>query len=181
MVSDPVAARYAEALFGRLAAEERLAAAEALEAIAQMIQGHDELPQLLRNPDVEEKDKVEVIGRLLGGAWPGPVRAFVHVVLSMGRAEHLAGMSEAFRALVDQERRVVRATVRSAHPLSEPLKDRLRRWIAKREDATVTVQEEVDPQLLGGVQVVVGHRVIDGSVQTQLVRLRQRLKRVRVH
>ncbi len=178
--ADPVAARYAEALHERLAPDERLPAAEELETIAQVIRQHAELSRFLRHPGVEVEDKVEVISRLLRGASPS-VRALLSVALSMGRAEHLIGMSDAFRALVDQERRVVHATIRSAHPLSEPLKHRVRQWMAQREGATITVQEEVDPRLLGGLQVVVGHRVIDGAVATQLGRLRQRLKSVRVH
>lgn len=181
MSTDPVAARYAQALCEHLAPDERLPAAGELETLAQIIQQHATLSQFLRNPDVEVEDKVGVIGRLLGGTWAPHVRAFASVVLSMGRAEHLIGMSEAFRALVDRERRVVQATVRSARPLSESLKHRLQGWMEQREGATITVKEEVDPHLLGGLQIVLGHRVIDGSISTQLARLRQRLKSVRVH
>ena len=99
----------------------------------------------------------------------------------MGRVEHLIGMSGAFRALIDEERRVVHATIRSAHPLPDPLRHRVQRWLEQTEGATITVNEELDSRLLGGVQVVLGHRVLDGTVRTQLARLRQRLKSVRVH
>lgn len=181
MVSDPVASRYAQALRDRLDPEARLTAAEELETIAHIIQQHEELSRFLRNPGVEVEEKVGVIGRLLHDAWAPSVRAFVSVVLSMGRVEHLIGMSEAFRALIDAERHVAHATIRSAHPMADTLKSRVQRWLEQAEGATMILTEEVDSHLLGGVQIVLGHRVIDGAVRTQLARLRQRLKSVRVH
>lgn len=182
MVKDSVSARYASALFDLAKAQGRLdAAARDLAEIAALIRAHGELRRLLLNPDVEIDDKLGVLDRLLGGDWSADVRAFVRLVLSFDRAAQLVEMADAFGELLDAERRVVRVTVRSAHPIAPELRARLVAWIEARERSTVALAEEVDSQLIGGLQVLLDHRIFDGSVKTQLGTLRQRLGRVRVH
>jgi len=58
---------------------------------------------------------------------------------------------------------------------------RLRAALERREHRQVELREELDPELLGGLQVRLDHRVIDGSVRRQLADLRERLGAVRVH
>ncbi len=182
MTRDPVAARYADAMVGFLEAGGRLEqSVEALESLAELIRGHRELAQLLVNPDVEAADKVQVIGRLLGPAWSDDVRACVEVIVAMSRAEVLPEIIEAARALVEARQHIVHVHVRAAHPLSESLRSALVRRVEAREQCRVRLTEDVDPRLIGGIQVYLDHRVLDGSVASQLRALRQRLKSVRVH
>ena len=182
MAKDPVAVRYAEALFEVGKREGRLTElAQELEELAALIRQHDALRELLLNPDVEIPDKLRVLGRLMGEAWSEPLPSFVRLALTMERPAQLVEMAEAMRRLVDDEQRVRRVTVRTARALAPALRDRLVKWLSQREQATVTLVEEVDAGLLGGIQVTIGHRTFDGSVRAQLQRLHQRLRSVRVH
>jgi F-type H+-transporting ATPase subunit delta len=181
MVKDPVAVRYAEALFELGKREGRLEAlTEELEALAKLIGEHDQLRELLLNPDVDVPDKLRVIGRLLGDA-SKDLQAFLQVVLQSERAPYIVQMADALRQLVDREQRVLRVVVRTVHPLAAPLRERLVGWLSKREHSTVVLVEELDATLLGGIQVTLDHRTYDGSLRTQLDRLRHRMKSVRVH
>ena len=103
------------------------------------------------------------------------------MVLSMGRAAHLVDIAKAFAERLDEARGIIRARVCSARPLEAPLKSRLKQILEHRENKQVELTEETAPELLGGMQVVLGSRMLDGSLRTQLDRLRQRLKTVRVH
>ena len=182
MVKDPVAVRYAEALFELGKREGRLdALAEQLDALAEVVRAHPPLHELLLNPDVDPPDKVRVLGRLLGELWSPELQAFVQVVLSLERAPYLVQMADALRQLVNREHRIQPVTVRTARPLEPALRERLVRWLSQREQCEVRLVEAVDPALLGGIQVTIDHRTFDGSVRTQLDRLRQRLRSVRVH
>ncbi|MBI2094097.1 MAG: F0F1 ATP synthase subunit delta, partial [Candidatus Omnitrophica bacterium] len=58
---------------------------------------------------------------------------------------------------------------------------RLRTILERREGKSVELTSEVDPALLGGLQVRLGNRVIDASIRRQLINLRERLEAVRVH
>lgn len=182
MVKDPVSARYAAALFEL--ARERGAldqAAADMQALGEVIAGEPKLRQFLVNPDVEVEDKVGVLERLLQGSWSPDTRAFVQVVLGFGRAEFLGEMAGAFAELIDRERGIVRAQVRTARPLAEPLRSALRQRLEARERRTVELSEEIVPELIGGIQVILENRLFDGSIRTELADLRHRLKSVRVH
>ena len=182
MAHDPVGGRYAQALF-EAATNDRavLACLEELERLGWAIREETGLRQLLWNPDVDPDEKLGVLERALGSAWTPLMRAFVAMVVSMGRAPSLPEIAEAFRALVDEAEGRLRVVVRSAHPLPEALLERLRSGLARRETKRIELSTELDPTLLGGFQVQLGYRVIDGSVRRQLVELRQRLTSLRVH
>jgi len=182
MVTDPVADRYASALFDLVDEQGQLDDTLAhLEQLGVLLQSHPELRQFLINPDVELPGKIQVLGRVLAGAWSEDVKAFLQVVLSMGRAESLGEMVEAFRASVDAKRRRVRVTVRVARPLSKRLRDRLKQRLEQLEQREVELDEATDPTLIGGMQIFLDHRLLDGSLRSHLEALRRQLKSVRVH
>lgn len=182
MADDPIASRYAQALFE--AAETDGLVEETLQEMT-LLEGlmRDEpsLRQFLLTPGVDPNDKVGVLDRALKGSWSALLRAFVLMVVSLGRAEFLQEIAGAFRMIVDEAQGRLRVLVRSAHPLPHAVLDRLRVRLEHRERKQVDLQTELDPALLGGVQIRLDHRVIDGSIQAQLSRLRQQLLSVRVH
>ena len=181
-VQDPVASRYAEALFNAAKAQDQVEPTlKQLTLLGRLFDEQPSLRQFLGNPDVEPEDKVGVLERVLGSAWSDLLGAFVRLVLSLGRVESLRAIVDAFQAAVDEDRRLTRAVVRSVHPLPEALLERLRSRLEALEDRTVELRAELDPTLLGGLQIRLGNRVIDGSVRRQLDDLRRRLKAVRVH
>jgi F-type H+-transporting ATPase subunit delta len=181
MSRDPVAARYAQALFELAKAGGQVDEARAaLRAVGRLAAGHAELRQFLVNPDVEPDQKLDLLRRTLGAQMTPLASAFIRLVVSYGRAASLAAIVEAFEAAVDEDQGRLRLVVRSAHPLPEALVKRIAHQVERREGKTAQVEAEVDPSLIGGLQVVLDHRVIDGSVQRHLTDLRQRLRAVRV-
>jgi F-type H+-transporting ATPase subunit delta len=182
MAADPVASRYAEALFSAAKREGQLdQALEQLEALASLLRAQRELRALLLNPDVVSTEKTALLDRVMAKSWTPLVRTFMGLVIGAGRAESLPAIADAFAEAVDEDRGVLRALVRTAHPASPELLGRLRAVLERREGRTVELSAEVDARLLGGLQIRIGHRVIDGSVQRQLTQLRQQLASVRVH
>lgn len=182
MITDPIATRYASALFEQAKAAGQIEpVAKDLETLAHLIREHEELRQFLLNPDVEASDKLGVVDRLFKTAWSDDVKTFVRMVLALDRAAWLVQMAEAFRGLVDAEQGVVRVVVRSAHPLSSTMKTKIKQRLEQLEARKVELTEEQAPELIGGIQVLVDHRMVDGSLKGKLVELRQRLKSVRVH
>ena len=182
MAHDPIAARYAQALFESSQADGR--SDEVLKDlcyIGGLLRDHAELRQLLWNPDVDPEDKIGILDRVLGGAWSDTVKAFVRMTVSMGRVEYLPQIVEAFQEAVDAAQGRLRVTVRSARPISEAALKRLKTKLEHREHKHVELETALDPSLLGGVQILLDHRVIDGSVSRQLSELRERLSAVRVH
>jgi len=85
------------------------------------------------------------------------------------------GMVQAFRARLHAHQNVLHADVTSASPLSPEQTRALAVSLGKVTGKNVNLSVSVDPALMGGVVATVGSTVYDGSVRTQLARLRQEL------
>jgi F-type H+-transporting ATPase subunit delta len=178
--SPAVAKSYAKALF-ELARERRQT--EAIEAelgrAAEVVAADGALGAVLGRPWISPDKKRELaleIGQRLELSVLG--RDFLALVAAQGRADHLGAIAEAYREMLDVERGRVRARVRTAVPLTEAdrtaLGARLSQALGGKQ---VVIDEVVDPQLLGGFVAEVGSLVMDGSLNGQLARLRDRLAR----
>lgn len=68
------------------------------------------------------------------------------------------------------------AHVTSAVPLSENQKQQLTDALKGSSSAPVWLQAHVDPRLLGGLKIQLGHRIFDDSIDYHLRRLAQEMK-----
>ena len=173
------ARRYAKALY-ELAREggETEAVGGELEQVAAVEVGDARTHDVLTRPWIKPEDRRGVataIARKLGVR--KLVQDFVGLVAERGRADHLPEIVAAYRALVDAEHGRARAQVRTAVALTDrerqQLSTRLERVLGKR----IILEEQVDATLLGGFVAQVGSLILDGSLDGQLARMRQRLAR----
>ena len=97
------------------------------------------------------------------------------LLATSGKLNLIPDLAAAFRERLLSHQSIVRAEVTSAAPLSpektKALEDRLSKVTGKKVEISVSV----DPGLLGGVVARIGSTVYDGSVKTQLSRMRQEL------
>ena len=82
-----------------------------------------------------------------------------------------------YRELLDEERNVARATVRTAVPLDGERRAAIERQLAQQTGKQVAVDAVVDPDLLGGMTVRIGDRLYDASTRTRLRSLKRELER----
>lgn len=84
-------------------------------------------------------------------------------------------LAEAYFALAEMEKEVVKAEVTTAARLSEAYFEELQRALEKVTGKHVSITRNVDPSLLGGVVTKVGDKVFDGSLRTRLDELEEEL------
>ena len=166
------ARRYAEAAFEIAERDDSMEAWMAALAIAEERLVDPEVTRLLSNPSVPATSRVEVLERILGDDVTGAQRNLFSLMVRRGRFEQLPAVIREFRRLYRLREGIVLATVTSAAALDvaeiQALQTRLEATTGKR----IELSQEVDPELLGGVQVRVGDQLIDGSVAGRLERLR---------
>jgi F-type H+-transporting ATPase subunit delta len=171
---------YAKALFDLARERNQADAIQAdLDRVGELVAGDAELAAVLGRPWITASAKrrlAEELGQRLELSPLG--RDFLALVAAQGRAEHLGAMAAAYRDLLDAARGRVRARVRTAVPLTDAdraaLSDRLGRALGGKQ---VRMDEVVDTNLIGGFVAEIGSFVVDGSLDGQLQRLRQRLAR----
>ncbi len=94
-----------------------------------------------------------------------------------GRIDHLAAIVAAYRGLIDADLGRVRAQVRTSIPLTDGEKSQLTNRLNAAVGKQVILEEIADANLLGGFVAQVGSLILDGSLDGQLARLRERLVR----
>ena len=175
------ASRYAEALFATAKASNAVDdTLQHLLVLKTLIEQQPLLRQFFLNPDVDPEDKVGMLDRVTQKTWSDLVRAFMRMIVALGRAELLAEVVIAFQALVDAQEKRIHVTVRSARKLGTDVRAHLLRILEQREGKVVELKEEQDSELIGGLQIFLDHRVIDGSIRRELHELERRLKSVSV-
>jgi F-type H+-transporting ATPase subunit delta len=102
---------------------------------------------------------------------------FVLALLERDRLAYLPGIVTRYRELLNQAKGRVEAKVVGASPLEPEMLDRVREVLAKISGKKVVLQQETDAGLIGGLLVGLQDTIYDGSVRTQLEKMKQRIAR----
>jgi F-type H+-transporting ATPase subunit delta len=150
-----------------------------LASMVELLQRDSELRDFFARPWVSTAAKraaaVEIAARL---ELSPLARDFVGLVARAGRGQHLDAIAAAYRDMVDEDLGRVRARVRTRVPLTDVERDALRtRLGAAVGGKQVVMEEDVDTYLLGGFVAEIGTYIVDGSLDGQLARIEERLKR----
>ena len=177
MLESSVARRYARALFS-LAQEAGVGAIDTvsaqLGAVAEALSVSDASHALL-SPGTPPARQRAAVDSLASSLLPLVV-SFLKLLIERGRFEGLPQIASAFAAMVDLAQGRVRATVTAAQPLSDQDVALVQQALAKATGKTITLSAAVDPSLVGGLTADVGGVLYDGSIKTQLAKLRESLK-----
>lgn len=170
--------RYAAAVFDlALTAGEVDAVDAALSALARVIEGDKSLARVLKSPLHKSEDKAAVLAAI--GAkleMPDLARRFVGVAALNRRAGDIPGMAKAFAEKAARHRGSSRITARLARPISKEQELQLGAAVSKSLGRNVTIDIELDPSLIGGMQLKIGSKLVDSSIRTKLNNLTNLMK-----
>ena len=169
-----IARPYAEALFKATPEAEQSAWVAQVAALGQ-VANDAELQGFASNPRVTQEQIFSVVTEAAKVALAPVVANFLRTVLDNGRLAALPLMAEQFQSLVQARQGVSEARIVSAFPVSDSQVADILGPLEKRFGRKLTAKVEVDPELIGGVRVVVGDEVLDTSVKARLERMKSAL------
>ena len=178
MTNRTSATRYARALFDVAVAEKADLAAldQELASFNGLLRQHPTLEKVLLNPAVPVPRKRGTVAVLAARIGLHPVLTKLLVLLAgRDRLVLLPDLLETYRERLLDHQNVVRAEVTTASPLAADRANAIERSLAKATGRGVALTTRVAPEMIGGLVARVGSTVYDGSVTTQLERMRQRL------
>lgn len=171
-----IARNYAEALFeltGRDGSHD--AAVAAFEALASTLAEEPRIRAFLETPKIAAASKKDVVQRALADNAPAVFVDFVRVVIDQNRQGLLDLMEKEYRTLVDVAEGRLHVEVMLARPPSAEQESEIAAGLSRKLRKDVVPHVRVNPNILGGVVVRFGDRVMDGSVKRQLATLRRRM------
>ena len=177
MPSRAAATRYARALFDVALKESDVAQVERdLAAFARLMSSNPDLQGALTNPAVPVAGKRAVTETLATRlAVASPVRKLLDLLAQRDRLAVVPDLLAVYRERLMEHQQIVRAEVTTASPLSPDRTAQIQQRLAQATGRHVEVTTSVDPAIIGGIVARIGSTVYDGSVATQLSKIRERL------
>lgn len=172
------AQRYAAAVFDLALDSGEVDAVDAgLMSLAKVIEGDATLSRVLKSPLYKSEEKAAVLAALGERLkLPELARRFVGVAALNRRAGDVPSMAKAFAEKAAKHRGSSRVVARVAKAISNEQTLQLESAVSKSLGRTVTVDVEVDPALIGGLQLKIGSRLVDASIRTKLNTLTNLMK-----
>jgi len=168
-----IARPYAEALFKATSSDLNGAAVwvEALQAVASNAQ----LQQFANNPNVTNAQVFGLIEGVTKVALPEMAKNFLRTVIDNGRLGALPEIAAQFRVLKNAQSGNSDAVVYSAFAIDSAALADLAVTLEKRFARKLNLSVELQPELIGGIRVVVGDEVLDTSVKARLEQMKMAL------
>lgn len=165
-----IARPYAEALF-KSAGNDTEQTANWLATLA-AIAGDRQLLQFAENPKVDDAEVFDVICAVARSPLPEAGKNFLRMVIENGRLAALPAIAQQFHALVNARSGSSDAIVYSAFPIDAPALANVSSILERRFGRKLNLSVEAEPELIGGIRVVVGDEVLDTSVKARLEQLK---------
>jgi F-type H+-transporting ATPase subunit delta len=177
MPSRASAARYARALFDvGLKESDPAQIGLDLATFAGLMSSNAELHGTLTNPAVPATAKREIVNTLaarLNAA--APMRKLLALLAERDRLALVPDLLDVYRERLREHEHVLRAEVTTAAPLDATRTAQLQQRLAQATGWKVDMTTTVDPSIIGGVVARIGGTVYDGSLATQLAKMKERL------
>ncbi|HOW43259.1 MAG TPA: ATP synthase F1 subunit delta [Candidatus Omnitrophota bacterium] len=148
-----------------------------LEAIRELFILNPDLSAFMQHPRFSAGEKKVLLNNAFGNKLPPEVERFTQLLIDRKRTALLPDIIGELRALYQRENGLQEIRVASAEPLTEERKARLMHRVGELLGKKVVAEFSVKQELLGGMVVHVGDKVIDSSIKNQLKRLHLAVQR----
>jgi F-type H+-transporting ATPase subunit delta len=179
VTSGAAAGRYARALFDVVLKEGgNLEQVQAdFQQFVDVFAQHPSLAATLGNPAIPASKKVGVTKALIerAGAISPVVAKIILMLAERDRVMLLPDIARAYRERLMDHQKIIRGEVTTAVALAPEKLRSLEQGLQQATGRKVVLEAKVDPSIIGGVITRLGSTVYDGSVTTQLQKMKQSL------
>ena len=149
-----------------------------LKGVVDLFQAHENLESALTNPLFNKNERKNVLSAVLEKTdFSDIIKSFLMLLFDKGRIGFLREIASLYKAFADELKGVVKASIVSATELSSDAVEKIREALSAKTGKNIVLDVEQDPNLIGGVVTRIGDLVLDGSVRTQLINMREILKK----
>ena len=177
-----VSKTYGDALFA-LAVEEHMVDQlyEEAQAVAQILRENTELTRLMNHPKIEKEEKIKIITDIFTGKVSEELVGLLRMIVDKGHFEQVDSVFTYFIDEVKEYKNIGTAYVTSAMELSDAQKAAVeKRLLETTKYVKFEMHYDVDSELIGGMVIRIGDRVVDSSVRTKLYDLTRELSKIQL-
>lgn len=172
-----LADKYAKALISVAEEKESIERLEKeLAVLSALLEKKPQLQKILHSPIIGLQEKTDLLEGIIRQRHISPqLREFLLLLLKMGRFNLFSQIHQIYKDLIYSMRRRLKIFVESAFTFNASQKMALKEKLIKIYKRNIDLSVRVNPALIGGARVYIGHTLFDGTVRHQLKVLRDRL------
>lgn len=177
-----VSTTYGEALFELAAENDREdELLSEVTALKELLKENPEFGRLMNHPKVLKEEKLKVLEEVFSGRISKDLLGFLHLVVTKDRYDEIEGILDFFIGKVKQHQGVGIANVATAVSLNETQKREIEnKLLSTTSFSKMEMHYQVEEDLIGGMVIRIGDRVVDSSVKTKLFELQRELLKVQL-
>ncbi len=182
MIQRGLAKRYARALFNT-ALKRGIADQihEDVRSLQELLEEDSSFADFLLSPQVLTEKKVAITLKALEGRTDQLFIDFLLLLVDKKRFDHIYEIFDAYISIYEEHRGILKAKVVSAVPLDEAQEAAVLEMLSRETNKEIRLTKNTDPDIIGGLVVFLGEKIIDGSIKFQLESFRKTLKEAKVY
>ena len=153
------------------------AIADDVHSIGELLQTNPGFAGFVHAVTISPEDQIGAMTKIFGGRVHQLTLETIKSMARRNRLMFLHGLVEGWDSLIKKESRHIDVEVTTAVPLPEATLARIRDAVGRATDETADMTVKTDASIIGGMKVRVGDTLLDASVESQLGKIRERIKR----
>jgi len=168
------ALRYAKALLN-LAKDNSIDSEvnDNLKLVVETIKGSDDLDAMLKSPVIKASDKKNVLNAIFGDKVNNVTKGLFDVLADNKRISILESVAKQYAVIYDYHKSIQTARVTTAVALTETLEQKIQDKIVALTGNSATIENIVDPSIIGGFILRVGDVQYDASISNKFKELKK--------
>lgn len=174
MKNPKIANRYAKALFDFAKEKDQIeAVGKDLKQVRNILKENGELRSVLNSPVIAPSKKKVIFANIFQEVLNETSFSFLDVIIRKKREPMLDTICEEFVKYFNEFHKIKVVTLTSAQPLSTELVEKIRSMIADQTQYTIEINQLLNPEIIGGIQVKMDDFYIDASISSKINKLKQ--------
>jgi F-type H+-transporting ATPase subunit delta len=149
-----------------------------LESVATLMASEKLLANTISNPLYNAGERRKVLDKIIQKlGLTKAMTSFLLLLFDKGRIGFIASINDFYQQLADELKGVARASLVSANELTNETIEKIRSALSNKTGKEIVLEVKQDPGLIGGIITRIGDLILDGSIKTQLLNMKESLKR----
>lgn len=154
---------------------------EEVKMIRDSVKENPEFIDMLSHPEMTQEKRISVLTEIFQDKVSEDVMGFLHVLVRKGRLKEMVAVLDYFDGLAKEYKKIGVVNVSTPTPLTEDQKEQVEKRILEvSKYETLEMHYELDENLLGGIVIRMGDRVLDNSIRTKMDALSRQLMKVKL-
>lgn len=146
-----------------------------LELINATLQSNDDLSRFLSHPTIVVNEKKEIIDKIFRNHISSNILNTVKLLLDRNRLFIFPSIVNHYKEFLFKKRNILIAEVYTAIEIEQEVKDRVKNQLEKLFNKNINLEHAVKPEILAGMVVKIGDKVIDGSIKSKFETMKRKM------